>query len=170
MRRLSPLLLCWLSCAPSHRLPAPVQAAEGEAWLLQGTEEERFAKVARQLRGFDVAMVEVDYRYGELYWAGRDQNWDYAKYQLEKIRTAMKNAVERRPKRGASAQMLEGALLQVEGAITARDPDAFAAGFTTITALCNACHQAERVAFVHVQAPTARRSSASQSAVDGGRP
>lgn len=135
--------------------PLPA-ASEGEAWLLSGNNDERFARVARQLRGFDVAMVETGYRYGELYWAGQDRNWDYAKYQVEKIRTAVENGVERRPKRGLSAQMLEGPLGSLEEAIAAEDPGLFDARFSTLTTTCNACHQAERVPFVQVQPPSIR--------------
>ena len=48
-------------------------------------------------------MVEIGYRYQELYWAGADSNWEYAGYQLAKIDLALANARERRPKRQASA-------------------------------------------------------------------
>jgi hypothetical protein len=112
--------------------------------------------VAAHLRGFDVAMVETQYRYGELYWAGRDRNWDYADYQLRKVETAVARGVERRPGRAASARMLEGAVGVVRQAITARDSAAFDAAFGTLTATCNACHQAERVPFIRVAPPTVR--------------
>jgi hypothetical protein len=135
---------------------------QGESWLLSGTSDERFARVARHLRGFDVAMVETGYRYGELYWAGEDRNWDYAMYQIEKIRTAVRNGVERRPKRGQSAQMLEGALRGVEEAAEAGDAAMFTKRFAALTATCNACHQAERVPFVHVRPPSVRTSPAGQ--------
>lgn len=146
--------------------PAPSQSQSagdprpsgGEAWLLEGTNDERFARVAKHLRGFDVAMVETGYRYGELYWAGQDQNWDYAKYQIEKIQTAIRNGVERRPKRGPSAQALDGVLPGVEEAIKAKDPALFAERFSVLTATCNACHQAERVPFIHVRPPSVRTS------------
>lgn len=153
-------------CAPPARgsaddagAPAASASVPAEArWLLEGTNDERFARAAKQFRGFDVAMVETGYRYGELYWAGQDRNWDYATYQIEKIRTAVKNGVERRPKRGPSAQMLEGALAGVQEAITAKDPALFAERFGALTANCNACHQAERVAFFHVRPPSVRAS------------
>lgn len=143
---------------------------EDARWLLTGTSDERFARVAAHLRGFDVAMVETGYRYGELYWAGQDQNWDYATYQIGKIRTAVRNGVERRPKRGPSAQMLEGALPGVEEAITAKDPALFAQRFNVLTATCNACHQAERVPFVHVRPSSVRVSPAGPLPTDGGAP
>lgn len=51
-------------------------------------------------------MVETGYRYQELYWAGQDQNWEYADYQIEKIKIAIENGLERRPKRAKSAEHL----------------------------------------------------------------
>jgi hypothetical protein len=155
-------------------LPVPPASAsagrksEANAWLLAGTNDERFALVAKHLRGFDVAMAETGYRYGELYWAGQDRNWDYASYQLDKIRTAVRNGVERRPRRAQSAQALDGALPGVEEAIKAKDPTLFAERFSVLTATCNACHQAERVPFVHVRPPTVRSSPAGPLPADAG--
>jgi hypothetical protein len=82
----------------------------------------------------------------------------------------VKNGVERRPKRGPSAQMLEGALPGVEEAIKAKAPALFAERFGVLTATCNACHQAERVPFVHVRPPSVRVSPAGPLPIDGGAP
>jgi len=145
------------SAGPAASQPAAAPSG-GAAWLLTGANDERFARVAKHLRGFDVAMAETAYRYSELYWAGRDRNWDYADYQIGKIETAVANGVERRPRRAASARMLDGAVAPVRSAIAQRDAAAFDSAFTTLTATCNACHQAERVPFIRVQPPTVRAS------------
>jgi cytochrome c5 len=156
--------------------PAPSATAsaaalpEGEAWLLTGTTDERFARAAKHFRGFDMAMVETGYRYGELHWAGQDQNWDYAKYQLDKIRTAVRNGLERRPKRAASAKVLDGALPGVEEAIAAKDPKLFAERFRVLTETCNACHQAEKMGFVVVAPPSVRSSVVHGPSSAGGAP
>jgi hypothetical protein len=143
------------SAAPSASAPAPDGRA---AWLLKGTTDERFARVAKQLRGFDMAMVETGYRYTELYWAGRDENWKYAAYQAEKIRTAVGNGTERRPKRAKSAKMLYPVMDLVDEAIKAEDPAEFAKSFEALTDVCNACHRAEDMAFVTIAPPTHRHS------------
>jgi hypothetical protein len=121
-------------------------------------DEERFVRVARHLRGLDMAMVETGYRYGELYGASRDRNWDYAAYQLGKIEIAVANGVERRPLRAKSARMLDGAIAGARQAITSRDATAFEVAFTNLTAVCNTCHQAERVSFIRVEPPRVRTS------------
>jgi hypothetical protein len=162
------------ACSRQAEAPAPASrsasAPEGAAWLLSGTNDERFARVANHLRGFDLAMVETGYRYSELYWAGQDGNWDYATYQIEKIRLAVRNGIERRPKRGPSAQVLEGALAGVEDSIKAKDATRFAERFDTLTAICNACHHAERVPFAQVRTPMVRTSPIGPPQIDRGLP
>jgi hypothetical protein len=158
------LAIALFGCSRDTSQAVPADAApttpipEDARWLVEGSTDERFVRAAAHLRGFDVAMVETGYRYGELTWAGRDRNWGYAEYQLAKIETAIARGVERRPRRAASARMLEGAVASVRQAITARDGAAFDASFETLTATCNACHQAERVPFVRVVPPSVRTS------------
>jgi hypothetical protein len=155
------------STRPAPSAPVP----ESAAWLLDGGADDRFVRVAKQLRGFDAAMVEVGYRYSELYWAGKDENWDYATYQIEKIETAIANGIERRPKRAASARMLDGALAPVKEAIGRHDASAFDSSLAALTNTCNACHQAERVPFIHVAPPRVRLAPVvSPAARDGGPP
>jgi hypothetical protein len=168
------VLLISHGCGPARRTTssertAPAARARGETAWLAGSTDQRFALVAKQLRGFDVAMAETGYRYVELYWAGNDRNWDYAAYQVGKIRTAVAHGVERRPQRAPSARMLDDPLDQVSVAIDQRNPAAFAAAFTTLTATCNACHQAERVPFVSVRVPTHRLSPVNAAAEQGVR-
>jgi hypothetical protein len=128
------------------------------AWLADSTVDARFLKVAKHLRGLDQAMIEIGYRYEELFWAGRDRNWPFAAYQLGKIRLTLNNAVERRPRRAASAKMLDMPLRGVEQAVTAKDSGGFALAYRTLTASCNACHVAEKVEFMWVDAPSKRES------------
>jgi hypothetical protein len=147
------LLLAVLSLPACAGREADAPAGEG-GWL-QGTTAGKFEVVAAQLRGFDLAMVETGYRYRELAAAGHAANWDYAAYQAAKIRTAIENGLVRRPKRAASAQtFLTIALPAVEDAVGKRDPALFEQRFGALTAACNSCHEAERVAFVRVAAPS----------------
>ena len=115
--------------------------------------------ISKHLRGLDVAMMETGYRYSELYWAGEDRNWDYAAYQLGKVRLTIELGIERRPKRAASAQgFLNGAVPQLGEAISKKDPALFRQRFEVLTAHCNACHAMEQMAFVRVKPPGHRVS------------
>lgn len=133
------------------------ETAQG-TWIT-GTEAEQINTIEKQLRGFDNAMVETGYRYQELYWAGQDQNWEYADYQLEKIKLAIENGLQRRPKRAKSAEhFLNDALPQMKKSVQSKDTAVFNQGFKTLTINCNSCHTMEKVPFFNVQIPTQRQS------------
>lgn len=127
-------------------------------WI-KGTEAEQIKTIEKQFRGFDNAMVETGYRYQELYWAGQDENWEYADYQLEKIRVAIENGLERRPKRAKSAEhFLITVLPEMKKSLGKRDSLIFNKGFQNLTISCNSCHAMERVPFFSVKIPTDRQS------------
>ena len=136
---------------------SPPATVSGEGGWLAGTADQKFDTVAKHLRGFDMAMVETGYRYNELYWAAQDGNWGYAQYQIQKIRTAVENGLERRPTRAASAEtFLKIVLPAVEDAIARRDASLLRERLVTLRSTCNTCHEAEKVEFVHVGEPQVR--------------
>jgi hypothetical protein len=133
-------------------------AGASEDWL-RGTEEESIRLTSKHLRGFDVTMVETGHRYTELYWAGQDRNWEYADYQLEKIRHVIELGIERRPKRAASAQpFLTNAIPLMKQALEKKEPAAFDSQFNALTAACNVCHVMEKMPFVEIHPPERRYS------------
>ena len=147
------LLLALAGCGASDH---PMDAS-GKAGWLAGSAHEQMDTVARHLRGNDVAMWEVGYRFGELYWAGTESNWQLAGYQLTKIDLAMHLALQRRPGRAESyATYFREGPGAVEGAIAARDAAAFATGFEELTAACNRCHVSEDLGFFLVRTPDVR--------------
>ena len=133
------------------------ETAQGD-WI-KGTETEQIKTIEKQFRGFDNAMVETGYRYQELYWAGQDQNWEYADYQIEKIKIAIENGLERRPKRAKSAEhFLTYVLPEIKKSIESKDKMIFNKNFQTMTINCNSCHAMEKVPFFNVQIPIERQS------------
>lgn len=145
------------------------EPAGQDGWLA-GSNQQRFDTVAKHLRGTDVAMIEIDHRYSELYWAGQDLNWSYAAYQLEKMETALRNAIERRPNRAQSAQLFLAGLPRMREAVNAGDPPLFAERFAELTTRCNACHAMEDMGYLKVRTPTIRITSVSggETASDAG--
>lgn len=158
------LLLSMTGCGQSG--PTPTGAPTGSAravgqdgWLM-GDAERMLDTVADHLRGMDVAMVEIDHRYNELYWAGTDGNWEYAAYQLEKIQLSLEQALKRRPLRRQSAQaFLTDVIPRMQAAIDSRESGQFERMFNSMTTNCNACHVMEKMAFIRVAQPQERRSS-----------
>jgi hypothetical protein len=103
------LLALWNSTTtPRPVATAPDPPADPNAGWLKGSADEKVATVERHLRGLDVSMAEIGHRYGELLVAGKERNWDYVKYQAEKIDLSLRLAVERRPKRAKSAEPFLG--------------------------------------------------------------
>lgn len=145
------LLLLW-SCGNNQE-----QNVQGK-WI-KGTEQEKLKSIENQFRGFDMAMVETGYRYQELYWAGQDENWEYADYQIEKIRKAIENGLERRPKRAKSAEhFLTVALPEMEKALEKRGTVVFNKNFQMLTNSCISCHATEKVPHFTVKKPLYRQS------------
>jgi hypothetical protein len=104
------------------------------------------AQLDPHLRGLDVAMVEIGYRYGELTGALRGREWPYAQYQAEKIALSLRLALERRPARAPSAAPFrEPALTRMTDAIRARDGVRADSALAALHAACLACHAAEGV-------------------------
>ena len=134
-------------------------AVSENEWLI-GTAGAQLHTVERQLRGLDVAMAEIGYRFTELYYAGLDGNWDYATYQAQKIDLALRLALERRPKRAQSSQpFLDEDLLFVSETINARDPARFRQAMDRLRTGCMKCHVNEKVPYFTVELPEHRISS-----------
>jgi hypothetical protein len=149
------LFIPFHSCRNDQESNAPA----GPGGWLKGSNAEKFETIAGHLRGFDVTMVEVGYRYQELYWAGKDENWEYANYQAEKIEVALENGFARRPLREKSGtHFLNTVLPEMKKTIQSRDTAQFSKNFLTLTTNCNACHTMEKVPFFFVSIPIARQS------------
>lgn len=134
-------------------------------WLPED-DAEKFKAIENQLGGFSVTMEEVGYRYTELYWAGRDRNWGYADYQLEKIESAIEDGIVRRPARAESARdFLDDDVPPLRETIDDRDGEAFDEQIEQFTSACNTCHAKEDVPFVQIAPPEHRLSPVNPDAV-----
>ena len=121
------------------------------------TMEEILGNVESQFGGFSQAMMEVNYRYNELYWAGVDENWGYAEYQLDKLLDATLKGFVRRPDREASAaQFVNTSTPRLMETIENEDGDTFLERFDRYVESCNTCHEMEDVSFMRVIVPENR--------------
>lgn len=112
-----------------------------------------------QLGGFDQTMIETNYRYNELYWAGMDENWDYARYQLDEMLGSLEKGFVRRPAREVSAgQFVNTAAPNLMQTINEGNKEAFMDMFTGFAASCNTCHAMEDVPFIQMIIPEKRTS------------
>jgi hypothetical protein len=135
---------------------AAAQRPGGSAWPT-GSTDERIESLADHIGGFSRAMMEVGYRYNELFFAGTERNWELAEYHAAKIGDAIEQGIERRPGRRPSAEIfLERELGALLDAIGARDPAAFERDYLRLTEGCNACHLREDVQFIVIRQPDRR--------------
>ena len=78
---------------------------------------------------------------------------------MQKIQLSLDRALERRPKRRASAEQLFRPVLQEVGkSIALKDPVRFRSSFAQLTTARNPCHQVEGVPSFHVPGPLQRPS------------
>jgi hypothetical protein len=137
---------------------APPSGPARESWL-KPADAEKFHQIESQLRGFDITMMEVGYRFTELYWAGQDRNWAYAKYQAEKIGHVIRLGIERRPKRAASAQpFLSEEVPAILQAVEKKTVPDFQAGIERLRASCMRCHVLEKLPDFTLEFPEHRMS------------
>ncbi len=154
------ILLCLFGPLACHS-PNERQSDEavGPGGWLKGDTNEKLDEVAHQLGGFSRTMVEVGYRYSELYWAGQDENWKYADHQIEHIIEAMEDGLKRRPERKASShEFMEEVLPAMEDLVQKGDKTEFLEGFKSLTASCNHCHNQEGEEFIVIREPEIRTS------------
>ncbi len=99
-------------------------------------------------------MIETQFRYFKLWYAGREQNWELADFELEQIRESFDNSARIFPTIPlASKHMIIQPANELDSAIEAKDSAKFARAFDQLTAACNACHEAARLGFIVVRQP-----------------
>lgn len=149
-------LMVAAGCTP-ETTPITGSGEGGSAWL-SGSVDERFQAIGDQFGGFSQTMLEVGLRYTDLYWAIEDGNWEYARYQAEKIGDAIERGTVRRPGRETSSRalFLDDPLPALIEAIDSGEDDRIRASFTSLTDACNRCHVAEQMGFVIIEPPDVR--------------
>jgi hypothetical protein len=136
-----------------------LHSMERSGYLRSRRQEERFHKVEVQLRGLDVAMMEVGNRFTELTFAGRDRNRPHAKYKAERIGLVIRPGIEGRSKRAASAKpFLDEEIPAMLSAIERQIDEAFQAGIERFRTSRMRRHVAEKLPDFTLELPEHRGS------------
>jgi hypothetical protein len=99
-------------------------------------------------------MIEAQLRYFKLWYAGRENNWELADFEVEQIRESFDNAARIFPTIPlASKHMIMQPTNELDSAIEAKDGAKFTKAFDKLTAACNGCHEAARLGFIVVREP-----------------
>lgn len=149
MKRTAFIFLMVIMIACNQRSPE-VKALESKIDSLQ----EELNKTYKP--GFGEFMSGVQVHHAKLWFAGINQNWPLADFEMHEITESIesiKQYCNDRPETKAIA-MIDPAMDSVGTAITKMNPDLFKSSFVLLTKTCNDCHLATEHAFNVVTIPS----------------
>lgn len=101
-------------------------------------------------------MSAAQWRHIKLWFAGKLQNWELARYELRQITARLEEAATLY--HGIPVDYVGATVAPIQAisaAIEAKDKARFTKGFNALTTACNACHQGIGRGFIVIQVPTA---------------
>jgi hypothetical protein len=129
-------------------------ASAQEDWRKTAPVEKKVANLVEVMPGAANLMIEMGFRYQNLYWAAKQGKWEFAHYQAEEIESLLKTLMITRPKRAKTADVfLKTGFAALEPALKARDAARFEAAFEKMRQACMTCHQQNEHAFVTLPLP-----------------
>ena len=105
--------------------------------------------------GFGEFMSNIQAHHAKLWFAGLNQNWDLADFEVHEIIETANAVLKYQTERNESKEigMIFPPLDSVSAAITEKSPENFMRTYTLLTNTCNTCHQATNFAFNVVKIP-----------------
>lgn len=112
--------------------------------------------VAHQYKpGFGEFMGYIQVHHAKLWYAGKNENWDLAQFELDEIMETVENIQTYEQDRPESKEisMIKAPLDNVQVAIKAKNPALFKQHFITLTNTCNSCHRITNFSFNKIKIP-----------------
>ncbi|BBE19135.1 hypothetical protein AQPE_3309 [Aquipluma nitroreducens] len=105
--------------------------------------------------GFGEFMSGIQAHHSKLWFAGQNQNWKLADFEIHEIMEAIEDIQKYETDRKESQliKMINPAIDSINQAIKKEDPTLFKTNFTYLTNTCNACHRAANFEFNVVKIP-----------------
>ena len=105
--------------------------------------------------GFGEFMSSIQVHHAKLWFAGQNQNWELANFELHEIAETLDAIKEYQTEREESKKvdMLKPSLEAVKDAIDKRGPTLFNSSYLLLTNSCNNCHKAVNFGFNVVKVP-----------------
>ena len=132
------------------------------SWLRDAdTDTERFRRLEILLAGTEMAMWEIGMRYEQMYDAIKVDNYDYARFNWEKIKGRSNSALMKRPGRTVNmeAMLLDSTWQVVDDGLKTKDPIKAREAFATARQICMGCHIAEQMPFFNLHPMFVRTES-----------
>ena len=105
--------------------------------------------------GFGDLMGTIQIHHNKLWFAGQNQNWKLADFEIHEIMEAIDDIkkYQKGRKETEGINVIEPTLDSVDAAIKQKDPVAFKNSYILLTATCNSCHRATGMEFNVVKIP-----------------
>jgi hypothetical protein len=110
--------------------------------------------------GLGEFMTAAQLRHAKLWFAGKDDNWDLAAYEIDEIKEGLEDAAKLHPTFDGVpvAEMIKTIINprieRLEKAVEEKNSTQFIAAFDELTNGCNSCHVGASKPFIHIQRPT----------------
>jgi hypothetical protein len=109
--------------------------------------------------GLGEFMTATQLRHAKLWFAGKQNNWDLAAYEIDEITEGLEDAERLFPTHDGVpvAEMIKAnidpALEELRKAVGAKSSTKFAVAFDKLTSACNTCHAGANKQFIRIQRP-----------------
>lgn len=105
--------------------------------------------------GFGEFMSSIQIHHAKLWFAGKNQNWELADFEIHEIAETIDAIKEYQTEREESKNVdtLKPALDAVNDAIRKKDSALFNSSYLSLTSTCNNCHKAVNFGFNVVKVP-----------------
>ena len=109
--------------------------------------------------GLGEFMTATQLRHAKLWFAGKQNNWDLAAYEIDEIAEGLEDAEKQFPTHDdvPIADMIKAnidpAVEQLKKAVGAKSRTKFVVAFDNLTRACNACHAGANKPFIQIQRP-----------------
>lgn len=107
--------------------------------------------------GFGEFMIYVQIHHAKLWYAGENQNWDLANFEIGEIKEAMMNIEKYEKDRSESRiiNMIYPSIDSIVYAIGQRNEAQFEKSYEVLTSNCNSCHALVNYGFNKIKKPEA---------------
>jgi len=110
--------------------------------------------------GLGEFMTATQLRHAKLWFAGKQNNWDLAAYEIDEIKEGLEDAARLHPTFDGVpvAEMIktiiDPRIDELEKAVRAKSSAKFSIAFDELTSGCNSCHAGANKPFIRIQRPT----------------
>jgi hypothetical protein len=110
--------------------------------------------------GLGEFMTATQLRHAKLWFAGKNNNWDLAAYEIDEIKEGFEDAAKLHPTFDGVpvAEMIktiiDPRIERLEKVVEAKSGPQFVAAFDELTNGCNSCHAGANKPFIRIQRPS----------------